>query len=250
MLFPDPLQEAVLLRRYKRFLADIELPDGSQMTLHCPNTGSMKNCQQPGSRVWFSLSDNPKRKYPGTWQVIEVRSGSGEDAGGSEAECALVGINTGLANRLVAEAIDSDLVAELRNFTTMRREVAYGKQRSRIDLLLQSDSGASDCFVEVKNVSLGMAERVGLFPDAVTSRGQKHLQELIDVAQGGQRAVLFFCVQHTGIDVVRPADEIDPDYGRLLREAAAAGVELLAYRARFDLANSQVSLDTRLPVQV
>jgi len=238
MRFPDPLQEALLLRRYKRFLADIELPDGAQMTLHCPNTGSMKNCQEPGRRVWFSLSANPKRKYPGTWQIIEVAEGE------------LVGINTGLANSLVAEAIDAGSITELTGYTNMRKEVAYGNQRSRIDLLLESDSGAPDCYVEVKNVSLGMAGGVGMFPDAVTSRGQKHLRELIDVVKSGQRALLFFCVQHTGIDVVRPADEIDAEYGKLLRQASAEGVELLAYRAQFDLAGSEVSLATRLPVEI
>lgn len=238
MLFPDPLQEAILLRRYKRFLADVELPDGRQMTLHCPNTGSMKNCQQPGSRVWFTLSDNPKRKYPGTWQIIEIPGP------------ALVGINTGLANGLVAEAIAGQRVPELDGFAAMRKEVAYGKQRSRIDLLLEPESGNRDCFIEVKNVSLGGADRIGLFPDAVTSRGQKHLQELIDVVRSGHRAVLFFCVQHSGIDVVRPADEIDPDYGQLLRDAARAGVELIAYRARFELDKSAVELRDPLPVQV
>ena len=237
MQFPDPLQEAVLLRRYKRFLADVELPDGRQMTLHCPNTGSMKNCQQPGSRVWFTLSDNPKRKYPGTWQIVEVEGG------------ALVGINTGLANGLVAEAIAINRVAELSGYSSMRKEVAYGNQRSRIDFLLASENGDSDCFIEVKNVSLGVGDGVGLFPDAVTSRGQKHLQELIDVVRSGHRAVLFFCVQHSGIDVVRPADEIDPDYGQLLRDAAKAGVELVAYRARFDLEKSIVELLDPLPVQ-
>ena len=237
MLFPDPLQEAVLLRRYKRFLADVELPDGRKMTLHCPNTGSMKNCQQPGSRIWFTLSDNPKRKYPGTWQIVEVDGG------------ALVGINTSLANGLVAEAIAINRIAELSGYSSMRKEVAYGKQRSRIDLLLESENGKRDCFIEVKNVSLGVGYGVGLFPDAVTSRGQKHLQELIDVVRSGHRAVLFFCVQHSGIDAVRPADEIDPDYGQLLREAAKAGVELIAYRARFDLGKSGVELLDPLPVQ-
>ena len=238
MNFTDPLQPAILIRRYKRFLADVELQDGSVLTLHCPNTGSMKNCQEPGSRVWYSLSDNPKRKYPGTWQLIEVDKKY------------LVGINTGLANKLVQEAIATDKVPELHNYSRIRSEVPYGEQRSRIDLLLDSPEDAKQprCYVEVKNVSLGVGGGLGLFPDAVTVRGQKHLQELIEMVQQGHRAVLFFCVQHTGIDRVSPADEIDPQYGSLLREAASAGVELLAMRASYDLDNSSLCLSTEIPV--
>ena len=238
MNFTDPLHEAVLIRRYKRFLVDVELKDGTVMTLHCPNTGSMKNCQEPGSRVWYSLSDNPKRKYPGTWQLIEV---SGKY---------LVGINTGLANKLVQEAISAGKVGELQDYSRIRSEVPYGEQRSRIDLLLDSpeDAGQRPCYIEVKNVSLGVASGLGLFPDAVTTRGQKHLQELMEMVRQGNRAVLFFCVQHTGIDRVSPADEIDPEYGRLLRDAAEAGVELLAMRANYDLGKSQLCLSKSIPV--
>lgn len=238
MKFPGPLHPAILLRRYKRFLADVELPDGSKITLHCPNTGSMKNCQQPGSRIWYSLSDNPQRKYPGTWQLVEVDGKY------------LVGINTGLANKLVYEALATGKVKELPHYSRIRSEVPYGEQRSRIDLLLDSpeDKGQALCYVEVKNVSLGVAGGQGLFPDAVTTRGQKHLQELMEVVRQGHRAVLFFCVQHTGIGHVSPADEIDPDYGRLLREAADVGVELLAMRAAYDLEKSELNLKTAIPV--
>lgn len=236
MKFPEKLQTAVLLRRYKRFLADIELPDGSQMTIHCPNTGSMKNCQQPGSRVWYTMTDNPKRKYPGTWQLVEADGRY------------IVGINTGLANKLVREAIEQGLVASLGQFDALTSEVPYGKQRSRIDLLLESSRRGS-CYVEVKNVSLGGSDGQGLFPDAVTQRGQKHLQELMEIVrQGRQRAALFFCVQHSGITRLSPADEIDPEYSRLLRQAAVEGVQLLAYRARFDLEESRVWLQDEIPV--
>lgn len=239
MKLPGPLREAVLLRRYKRFLADVETTEGERLTLHCPNTGSMKNCQEPGSRVWYSWSDNPKRKYPGTWQLLERSDGD------------LVGINTGLANHLVREAIERGVVTELAGYKGLRREVAYGESgRSRIDLLLEDHPEAPDCHVEVKNVSLGEAGAVGLFPDAVTARGQKHLRELMQVSAEGGRAVLFFCVQHTGIDELRPADRIDPEYGRLLREAAAAGVELLAWRARFDVEEAEVKLVEPLPVRL
>lgn len=237
MNFPEPLQTAILLRRYKRFLADIELADGSQLTIHCPNTGSMKNCQQPGSRVWYTMANNPKRKYPGTWQLVEV---DGKH---------IVGINTGLANKLVREAIEQGMTPSLGDFDSLRSEVPYGEQRSRIDLLLESAS-QGNCYVEVKNVSLGAADGQGLFPDAVTLRGQKHLQELMEIVRQGQRSALVFCVQHSGITRLSPADEIDPDYSRLLRQAANEGVQLLALRASYDLDQSRIWLQDELPVQL
>lgn len=240
MLFEQPLQQAVLLGRYKRFLADIELPGGEVLTIHCPNTGSMKNCQDPGSRVWYSAAGNPKRKYPHTWQIVEVAGGH------------LVGINTGFANKLVVEAINAGVIEQLQGYSSLRTEVPYGEQNSRIDILL-GDSEAPDkesCYVEVKNVSLGTGDGLGLFPDAVTRRGQKHLSELMQMRAGGRRAVLLFCVQHEGISRVAPADSIDPDYGRLLRDAARQGVELLAYRACFDIGNNEIRLQRELPVDL
>jgi len=240
MQLPSPLQTATLKRRYKRFLADVETAAGQSLTLHCPNTGSMKNCQQPGSRVWYTMSDNPKRKYPGTWHIVEVEGQH------------LVGINTSLANNLVAEAIEARRVPALKAYDTLRREVAYGEQRrSRIDLLLNSSQpGNPPCYVEIKNVSLGESDGTGLFPDAITKRGQKHLTDLMEEAGRGNRALLFFCVQHSGIECVRPADAIDPDYGRLLREAAAAGVGMLAFSANFDLEGGKITLARQLPVQL
>ncbi|MCG8413830.1 MAG: DNA/RNA nuclease SfsA [Pseudomonadales bacterium] len=238
MKFPQPLQEGRLIKRYKRFLADIQTEQG-QTTIHCPNTGSMKNCQDPDARVWYTDSANPKRKYPCTWQIVET---DGQY---------LVGINTSLANHLVGEAITSGVVTELNAYEEIRYEVPYGNQKSRIDILLQSraDAEQENCYVEIKNVSLGLGDGLGLFPDAVTTRGHKHLQELIDVKKNGERAVLFFCVQHTGIDHVRPADDIDPEYGRLLRLAQQSGVELIAYGAEFDLLNSRVELRQKLLVE-
>jgi len=238
MKFDQPLQEAILIKRYKRFLADVELADGSQLTLHCPNTGSMKNCQQPGSRVWFTDSGNPKRKYPCTWQIVEVEQQH------------LVGINTGLANGLVEEAIVAGNIAELPPTASVRREVKYGEQGSRIDLLLDygCDGKEELCYIEVKNVSLGLGKGLGVFPDAVTSRGQKHLQELMEMHKQGHRALLFFCVQHSGIDRVTAADDIDPRYGELLRQAAKTGVQIIAYRAEFDLDAASICLQTGLPV--
>jgi sugar fermentation stimulation protein A len=236
MEFAPALQEGILLKRYKRFLADVETGDGSILTLHCPNTGSMLNCCEPGWRVWFSTSDNPKRKYPSTWELVQNDQGD------------LIGINPGRANRLVDEAFQAGIVEELRGYENRRREVSFGEENSRIDFLLAEGEANKhqDCYVEVKSVTLGLGRGKGVFPDAVTARGQKHLRELIEMKARGQRAVLLFCVQHSGIDEVAPADQIDADYGRLLRSAAAAGVELLAYKVL--LSSREIRISHRIPV--
>jgi sugar fermentation stimulation protein A len=238
MQLQKKLQEGVLLKRYKRFLADITTQAGESITIHCPNTGSMKNCQEPGSRIWYSDSENPNRKYACTWELVEVDNKH------------IVGINTGLANKLVHEAIISNRIIELTTYESIRTEVAYGEQKSRIDLLLEGTAKNPDalCYVEVKNVSLGLGDGLGSFPDAVTTRGQKHLQELLHMHSLGHRAVLLFCVQHSGIRRIIPADNIDPEYGRLLREVASKGVEVIAYRADFDVQNSRVMLREKVPV--
>ena len=240
MQIDQGLESAILQKRYKRFLADVALSNGEIITIHCPNTGSMKNCQEPGSRIWYSTSNNKKRKYPHTWQFIEVEPSQ------------LVGINTGLANTLVREAIESGVVKQLQNYPVLRTEVPYGEQNSRIDILLQETEADETfhCYVEVKNVSLGVGGGLGLFPDAVTTRGHKHLRELMQMRKLGHRAVLFFCVQHTGIARVSPADDIDPEYGRLLRESAAQGVELLAYGAEIEVNKSRIELVRELPVKL
>ena len=245
MQIPGGLQQATLIRRYKRFLADISLSgagdsarggndDDRRLTLHCPNTGSMKNCADPGSRIWFSTSSNPARKYPHTWEVVEVQGRW------------LAGINTGRANRLVEEALQRGIIRELSAYPQIRSEVRYGKG-SRIDFLLEGDG--PPCYVEVKSVTLITDDNgLGIFPDAVTLRGQKHLRELIKVATTGHRAVLMFCVQHTGIKQVAPADNIDPEYSNLLRQAVKQGVEVLAYRANFDLNKAEITLQDTVPV--
>lgn len=242
MQFDRPLQPAILIQRYKRFLADVRLPNGECITLHCPNTGSMRNCQTPGSRVWYTDSGNSKRKYPCTWQIVENEDGQ------------LVGVNTGLANKLVVEAIQVGRVPELAGFTRLATEVAYGENRSRIDILLETTNGdalaPAKCFVEVKNVSLAVEPGRAIFPDAVTARGHKHMQELMLMRAQGQRAVLLFCVQISDVGIVAPADSIDPEYGRLLRQAAARGVEVLAYRAEFDLAHSCITLNTGIAIDL
>ena len=223
MIFKPSFQPARLQRRYKRFLADITLPDSTTTTIHCPNTGSMKNCQPENARIWYSDSRNPKRKLPLTWELVEIPV----SYGGKTRET-LACVNTGRANALVQEAIENETISSLAGYSGLKREVKYGSENSRIDILL-TDEIRSDCYIEVKSVTLATGEGYGEFPDAVTERGRKHLRELMQVVKNGDRAVLLFCVQHTGIEVVRPADSIDPEYGKALREAVAAGVEVMVW---------------------
>lgn len=233
MHFSPLLEEARLLRRYKRFLADIELASGEQMTIHCPNTGSMLNCMKEGGSVWFSRSNDPKRKLPGTWEISETPQGR------------LACVNTGRANAIVEEALRAGVITELAGFTALRREVAYGEEKSRIDFHLTYDSGPA--YVEVKSVTLGFdGSTIAAFPDAVTQRGAKHLRELATLARQGVRAVQLYCVNLTGIEAVRPAEEIDPGYAIALRAAVLDGVEVLAYGVVLD--NQQVRIDRALPV--
>ncbi|WP_160288410.1 DNA/RNA nuclease SfsA [Pseudomonas knackmussii] len=234
MRFVPALEEARLLCRYKRFLADIETASGEQLTIHCPNTGSMLNCMSEGCRVWFSRSSDPKRKLPGTWELAETPQGR------------LACVNTGRANRLVEEALLVGDIAELAGFAELRREVAYGVENSRADFRL--DFAEGPVFVEVKSVTLGFDDTaVAAFPDAVTTRGAKHLRELAAMAREGTRAVLLYCVNLSGIEAVRPAVEIDPAYANALGEAREAGVEVLAYGA--DLDPQELRLVRRLDVR-
>lgn len=226
-----PLITGVLVKRYKRFLADVILEDGSLTTVHCPNSGSMKGCAEPGSRVYLSRSPNLKRALPLTWELVESYG-------------VWAGINTCLPNRLTREAIENGAVVELQGYTTIRPEVPYG-EASRIDLLLENSEGR--CFVEVKNVTL-VDDNRALFPDAVTTRGQKHLHELMRVVREGDRGVIFFTVQRSDGHSVSPADLIDPEYGRLLRQAIENGVEALAYRAV--VTPQEIVLTERLPVLI
>tara|TARA_Y100000780_G_scaffold30460_1_gene24958 strand:- start:27 stop:722 length:696 start_codon:yes stop_codon:yes gene_type:complete len=218
MKFPEPLVEGRLIRRYKRFLADVQLPDDTEVTAHCPNTGSMLGCQPENARVWLSRSDNPKRKLQYTWELVETAPG------------VLACVNTARPNAQARAAIEAGVVQSLAGYSQCRAEVRYGSEKSRIDLLLSGHGHEPDAWVEVKNVTLAEGGE-GYFPDAVTERGQKHLRELMAQVQNGDRAVLFFVVNHTGIEQVRPADHIDARYGQLLREACEAGVEVIAYRA-------------------
>lgn len=229
MKLPQQLTPGRLLNRYKRFLADVALVDGSVVTAHCPNSGSMLGCAAPGSPVLLSRSDNPARKLAYTWELVQV-------------DGSWVGINTGLPNLLVREGIELGIVTELQGYGRIRQEVCYGEERSRIDLLLE-EPGL--CYVEVKNVTLVEGD-VARFPDAVTTRGQKHLRELMAMVKSGARGVNFFVVQHAAARSVSPADAIDPAYGKLLRQAAAAGVEIIAYQA--SVTPAEIALSRRLPV--
>jgi sugar fermentation stimulation protein A len=231
MRFPSKLVEGRLIRRYKRFLADVQLGDGV-VTAACPNTGSLMGCCEAGNRVWLSESASATRKYRHTWEIVEVGK-------------VMVGINTGLPNALVAEAIANGTIGELDGYTGFRREVAYGEEGSRVDLVLDSAS-REDCYVEVKNVTAAASRGVALFPDCVSERGSKHLRELIRLKARGLRSVQLYCVQRGDVNEVRPADGIDYEYGRTLREAIAAGVEVLAYRAK--VSASEVRLADRIPV--
>ena len=231
MRFPAQLVAGRLIRRYKRFLADVQLEHGV-ITAACPNTGSMLGCCEPGSRVWLSESDRATRKYRHTWEIVEVGR-------------VMVGINTGLPNALVAEAIAAGAIPELGGYASVRREVAYGEEGSRVDLVLQ-DPRREPCYVEVKNVTAAVSGRVALFPDAVSERGARHLRELMRLKAAGLRPVQLYCVQRGDVDEVRPADAIDPEYGRTLRQALEAGVEVMAYRAK--VTAREIRLERRIAV--
>lgn len=231
MIFEPPLQEARLLRRYKRFLADAELEDGRVATLHCPNTGSMLRCDKPGSRIWYWDSANPSRKYPLTWELLALDDGS------------LVGINTLRANRLVKEALSLHRIGALSEYDEVRSEVSVGG--ARIDFRL-SAAGLPDCFLEVKSVTLGMGNGLGIFPDAPSVRARRHLETLSDLVGQGFRAVLLYCAQHTGIRRVAPAHQIDPQYAEALTQAVESGVEVLACGVHLDL--ERIEIASELPV--
>ncbi len=234
MNYASPLIEAVLLRRYKRFLADVRLPDQTECTVHVPNTGSLLGCQEPGSPVWIRDAGQAGRRYRYTWEQVQVRGGR-------------VGINTHLANALVGEALDLGLFPTLRGYSQRRAEVAYGSEGSRVDWYL-TGADLQPCFLEVKNVTAAAQGGIALFPDAVSLRAQKHLRELMAQVAAGYRCVLVFCVQREDVTTVAPAEEIDPAYAALLRQAEKAGVELIGAGAA--LSNVAVTLTRQLPVSL
>lgn len=236
MKYNPPLQSATLLKRYKRFLADLELSDGTTFTAHCANTGKMTGCADAGFTAFYSTSSNTKRKYP---QSLELTQNNVSQ---------LICVNTAIANKVVEEALNNGVIDELTGYQHIQSEVKYGSENSRIDFLLTHSSKAN-CYVEVKSVTLLSEDRPqsgqGYFPDAQTVRGQKHIRELIDMVKQGHRAVLLFAVLHQGITQVSAAVHIDPTYAQLLSEAIEQGVEVLAYKAH--ISASEVTLIEKVP---
>ena len=224
MRFDQALIPATLVRRYKRFLADVVLETGDITTVHVANPGAMTGLNRPLSRVWLSDSGNPLRKYPCTWELVETDLGSGAE---------LVGVNTGQPLQLVAEAIETGLIPELRGYPSVRREVKYG-QNSRVDFLLD-DPERKPCYLEVKNVHLMRKPGLAEFPDCVTERGAKHLRELAAMRTSGMRAVLLFVIQVPSAQRFSVAGDIDPAYAAAFEQARAQGVEMLAWRCDVSL---------------
>jgi len=245
MKFEFPLQKAKWIKRYKRFMVDLDLGNEQALTVHSANTGSMKNCFVEAGDAWYWDSKNEKRKYPHSLELTQTPSG--------HVAC----INTSRPNYLVAEAIENGTVSEVQDYENLKMEVRYGNEKSRIDILLSG--GEKDIYVEVKNTTLlertidgvvdlsgDFSQGMGFFPDSVSDRASKHLRELMAMVDEGHRGVIFFCVNHTGIKEVRPADHIDTVYGQLLREAKKKGVEILAYRSH--ITDDEILLKESVPV--
>jgi sugar fermentation stimulation protein A len=230
------LVPATLLRRYKRFLADVELADGSVITAHVANPGAMLGLQAPGARVWLSKSPSKTRKLPFSWELIEVDFGNGPE---------LVGVNTMHPNAIVAEALAAHAISELAGYDVVRREVKYGAA-SRVDFLLEHVS-RPPCYLEVKNVHMMRQPGLAEFPDSVTARGARHLDELAAMVAAGARAVMLFVVQIGSSTAFALARDIDPAYGRAFDKARAAGVEAIAYTCRID--HGSIVLAGRVPIQ-
>ena len=230
MRFPAPLIPATLVRRYKRFLADVVLPDGSTVTAHVANPGAMTGLATPGARVWLSKSDSKTRKLPHSWELVEVDFG-----GGSE----LVGVNTAHPNPLVGAALAADAVPGLTGYSSIRREVKYGKN-SRVDFLLEAP-GRPPCYVEIKNVHLMRKPGLAEFPDAKTERGAKHLDELGDMVEAGCRAVMLYLIQIGSAQRFALARDIDPKYGAAFDRARSRGVEAIAWRCTIECGGIEIA---------
>jgi len=235
MQFEQKLTSAVLVKRYKRFLADVVLDDGSLLTVHCANTGAMTGCAIAGSKVWLSKSDNLKRKYAYSWELVELEQNSG-----------FIAVNTARANQVIESALLNKKIKELAEYDGFKREVKYGDS-SRVDFFLNGVD-LPDVYLEVKSVTLYKQEGLGAFPDAVTLRGQKHLKELLAVRKSGMRAVLLFCVLHSQIKEVSVADDIDSVYGQLLREVIEQGVEVYCYSV--DMSITKLELGEKLILKI
>ena len=226
MRFPTPLRRGRLVQRYKRFLADVVLEDGSELTVHCPNPGAMLGLNAPGLPAWLSMSDNPKRKLSHTLELLEADGG-------------LVGVNTLLPNRLVAEALDEGVIPELSGYASVRREVKYGKA-SRVDFLLE-DPARGRCWLEVKNVHLMRSPGLAEFPDCVAARSTRHLEELAEQVAAGDRAVALFVIQRMDCEAFSACADLDPAFARGLEAAATAGVEVMAWTCEVEAGGVRIT---------
>lgn len=230
MKFQQKLIHGTLIKRYKRFLADVRLDDGSVVTAHCTNSGSMKSCLENDAEVYLTPVNDPARRTKFTWEMIKIGGG-------------WVGINTGNPNKLAFEAIKEGTIPGLQGYTHVQREVVFGD--SRFDVFAENET--EKCFVEVKNVSLKEG-KYALFPDAVTTRGQKHLKTLMEVKKKGIRAVMLYIIQRTDVEIFAPAAEIDPGYAQTLKEAVAAGVEVFPVQAK--VSPEKIELIKILPAEI
>jgi sugar fermentation stimulation protein A len=235
MQFPAPLIPATLVRRYKRFLADVTLPDGNVVTVHVANPGAMLGLATPGARVWLSKSDNKKRKLPHSWELVEVDFGAGQEP---------VGVNTAHPNALVAEALAAGAISDLSGYPSVRREVKYGRQ-SRVDFLLEAPD-RPPCYLEIKNVHLMRKPGLAEFPDSVTARGARHLDELADMVAASGRAVMLYLIQIGSAERFALARDIDPGYAAAFDRARGRGVEAFAYRC--DITPEGIVVGQTVPV--
>ncbi len=230
MEFPQKLVHGTLIKRYKRFLADVKLDNGEEVIAHCTNSGSMKSCIEIGAEVFLTPVNDPKRKTKFTWEMIKINGD-------------WIGINTGNPNKLVYDAISENLIPGLQTYANVRREVKFGD--SRFDVFAENDS--EKCFVEVKNVTMKEG-KYALFPDAVTTRGQKHLLTLMDVKKQGMRAVMLYIVQRSDVEIFAPAKKIDPEYAKTLKMAVKYGVEIIVMQAK--VTPEKIELVRQLPVEM
>ncbi len=230
MIFQEKLIHGTLIKRYKRFLADVRLDDGTEVVAHCTNSGSMKSCLEDGGEVYLTPVNDPKRKTKFTWEMIKINGD-------------WVGINTGNPNKLAFDAISAGVIPELAGYTNVKREVTFGD--SRFDVFAENEN--EQCFVEVKNVSLKEG-KYALFPDAVTTRGQKHLRTLMEVKAKGMRAVMLYIIQRSDVEIFAPAAEIDGEYAKLLKEAVDAGVEVIPMQAK--VTPEKIELIKKLPFEI
>lgn len=232
MQFASPLLSGTLIKRYKRFFADVELDDGTIVTAHCPNTGAMTGCAEPGFKVFLSESDNPKRKLKFTWELAQNFEGE------------MIGINTHNANKLVSEALDNRIIKQLPQFESYKHEVSVEGVSSRFDFALYTPE---EHYLEVKSVTLARKNK-GFFPDAVTSRGARHCEELAALCVRGIPTTLLFCVQHTQIKSVQIARDVDENYARSVEKAVAAGVQIIAVGC--EITKQKIAINQTLPIEM